>query len=395
MSDVQLLTPPGRSAVATIAIRGEHALQSLASHFRRANGRSLEPLPLHAIVYGTWGAGKDTEDNQQHGEGVVVARIQSDCVEVHCHGGNVAAERILRDLLKSGCRDIQKEEADESASPVAITTEDEARQLLSQSLTERTALILLDQYNGAIRDTIRDTVACIDNRQQERAVETTRALLATYRAGRHLAQPWQVVLSGPANVGKSSLINALVGYQRAIVFNQPGTTRDVITAITAIDGWPVELADTAGIRPAEATESDIESDGIHRAQDRFQNADVAVLVMDAGSIHKGQIPPEAEQLGRMRPDAIRVLNKCDLVPELDQNVLANHQPAVITSATEPIGIDGLLDTIRDAIESNGGKPSPAGTPMLFTERQRQWVQSALLSLEASDFDQAKHQLLQL
>ena len=196
-------------------------------------------------------------------------------------------------------------------------------------------------------------------------------------------------------MGKSSLINALVGYQRAIVFNQPGTTRDVITAITAIDGWPVELADTAGIRNSE---SDIESDGIHRAQDRFRNADVAVLVMDAGNIYKSherQIPAEAEQLGRLRPDAIRVLNKCDLAPELDQNVLAGPQPTVITSATEAIGIDGLLDAIRDAIENHGGKPTQAGTSILFTERQKRLVEVALLSLEASDFDQAKRELLQL
>lgn len=388
MCDVQLLTPPGRSAVATIAVRGESALNSLAPHFRRANGRPLDSLPLHAITYGIWDG---PSGNEQQGEGVVVARSKPNYVEVHCHGGSVAAERILRDLLKSGCRQIHESETCSSPNPT-ITVKDEARQSLAQSLTERTALILLDQYNGALGSAISVIVDCIDNQHQEQALQTVQALLATYRVGRHLTQPWQVVLSGPANVGKSSLVNALVGYQRAIVFNQPGTTRDVVTAITAIDGWPVELADTAGIRESE---SDIEADGIHRAQDRFREADVAVLVLDATRFHHGQFPPEAERLRRLRPDAITVINKCDLLVKPEELELSLLGPTVITSAKVAIGIDGLLDAIRSVIESNGGNHPRIGDAMLFTERQQQLVQTALLSLEASDTNQARHQLLQI
>ena len=81
--------------------------------------------------------------------------------------------------------------------------------------------------------------------------------------GRHLLTPFDVVLAGPANVGKSSLINALVGYNRAIVYDAPGTTRDVITAETAIDGWPVTLSDTAGLRDSD---DPLEMAGVQTAQ---------------------------------------------------------------------------------------------------------------------------------
>src|SRR5207244_11945531 len=88
------------------------------------------------------------------------------------------------------------------------------------------------------------------------AMEAGRLLdeLARYAGvGRHLTAPWRVAVAGAPNVGKSSLVNALAGYQRSVVAPTPGTTRDVVTALLAIDGWPVELADTAGLRPLTPT----------------------------------------------------------------------------------------------------------------------------------------------
>ena len=89
---------------------------------------------------------------------------------------------------------------------------------------------------------------------------------------------WRVVIAGPPNVGKSSLINAMAGYERAIVSPLPGTTRDVVTLTTAIDGWPVQLADTAGLR---ASDDELESAGVKLAGAALAAADLVILVCDA------------------------------------------------------------------------------------------------------------------
>ena len=105
-------------------------------------------------------------------------------------------------------------------------------------------------------------------------------LLAHAATGLHLVRPWQVVVAGRPNVGKSSLINAIAGYQRAIVHSLPGTTRDIVSVQTALDGWPVEISDTAGLRRGS---DPIEQAGIELAIDKIAAADLVVLVFDASS----------------------------------------------------------------------------------------------------------------
>ena len=158
-------------------------------------------------------------------------------------------------------------------------------------------------------------------------------LLAREQLGRHLTRPWSVVLAGRINVGKSSLLNALAGYGRAIVHPAPGTTRDAVAVTTAVDGWPVELCDTAGLR---ATGDAIERAGIERARQRLAQADLVVLVADRS------VPwsPEDEGLARQYPAAVLVHNKCDLPAS------SGHRPGGIsTSALRGQGIDALLTAI--------------------------------------------------
>jgi tRNA modification GTPase len=131
-------------------------------------------------------------------------------------------------------------------------------------------------------------------------------LLDLWPVGQHLTKPFRVVLAGPPNVGKSTLINALVGYERSIVFDQPGTTRDVVSALTAFDGWLVELSDTAGLRDSSDA---VEAAGVERARAQLDTADLVLWVRECTPT--ASLPPP-RQPPSLAKRALLVYNKSDL-----------------------------------------------------------------------------------
>ena len=176
---------------------------------------------------------------------------------------------------------------------------------MAEARTTRTAAILLDQYRGALGRALDEIEASLQAGDKQAAREQTEALLAHAATGLHLTRPWQVVVAGRPNVGKSSLINAIAGYHRAIVHSTPGTTRDVVGLQTAMEGWPVEISDTAGLRE---TGEEIERAGIDLAQQKIVAADLVVLVFDNSL-------PWSEQdqaLVESHPAALLLYNKSDL-----------------------------------------------------------------------------------
>ena len=180
-----------------------------------------------------------------------------------------------------------------------------ARLALAEARTTRAAAILLDQYRGALRRAVEQIEASLQAGAKDAARQQVEALLAHAATGLHLTRPWQVVVAGRPNVGKSSLVNAIAGYQRAIVHSTPGTTRDIVGVQTAMDGWPVEISDTAGLRESG---EEIEQAGIDLARQKILAADLVVLVFDNSL-------PWSEQdqaLVESYPAALRVYNKSDL-----------------------------------------------------------------------------------
>ncbi|MEX2358067.1 MAG: GTPase, partial [Pirellulaceae bacterium] len=194
------------------------------------------------------------------------------------------------------------------------------------------------------------------------------ALLRWSEFGLRLTQPWRVVLAGEPNVGKSSLINALLGYDRAIVFDQPGTTRDLLTATTALEGWPVELTDTAGLR--DSTDR-LESSGIERAARMIAEADCVVHVMDVTRIgQQDETTATWQTLLAESPRRVGVLNKVDLLP----TSLTEAEPELIhTSVTTGQGLDRLQSAIATRLVPE--VPS-AGTPLPFTAAQEEHLAAA-------------------
>jgi len=337
MTHVVRLTPAGRGAVAVVLVDGPSAVEIVQSRFVSATGRSLDGAPVDRILFGRWRHGEVGAGNDDRpGEQVVVVRRGEKSVEVHCHGGPAASAAVIATLVAGGAVELAWEQWLRRSEPDPLGAE--ARILLSRTTTERAARILLDQCQGALRRAVDDLVATLTRGELAEADARVARLLQLAPVGLHLAEPWQVVLAGRPNVGKSSLVNALVGYQRAIVFDQPGTTRDVVTAGTALDGWPVELFDTAGLR---GSRDDLEAEGIRRARQRVQRADLLLLVFDAS------LPWTAEdqQLVEQHPAAIPILNKCDLTATAPTSGSAVAGTGVRTSAKTGEGIETLVARI--------------------------------------------------
>jgi tRNA modification GTPase len=275
---------------------------------------------------------------------------------------------IEQALATAGCRPVAWRDwiARQEPDPIAAA----ARTALAGAQTERTAAVLLDQYHGALRQALEETELLLRMGDQAAARRSIETLLARAILGRHLVRPWQVVLAGPVNVGKSSLINALVGYPRAIVHPAAGTTRDVVPVQTAIAGWPVELCDTAGLRSATHP---VEQAGVARAEEGLAAADLVVLVFDRSAAWSA-----ADQaLVDAWPQTLVVYNKCDLPPA------GGLRPeGLCTSALRGDGLHALPHAIAARLVPD---PPPAGAAVPFTEEQVERLRAIGSRVQGSGF----------
>ncbi len=361
-----VLTPMGRGAVATIRVAGDLAqLDQVPPLFVAANGRSLRDQSPRRIAFGQWGRG-ETED-------IVVSRLDGNTLEIHCHGGDAAVRRILDDLQQQiGCAVVSWQQQ----SPSGVGQFDaECLDALGRATTERTAEILLEQSTGLLRMAFermglitpvagspRADAAMpeLDALSRHELLVQIDDLLSWADFGLHLTQPWNVVLTGRPNVGKSSLINRLLGYERAIVFDQPGTTRDAVTADTALEGWPIRLIDTAGLRD---TTEELEAAGIALARQRLASADLRVVLIDVSE------PPSTddERLLAEWPDAIVVAHKVDLSEHWPDQWSDQfpHRVVRVSSAT----CEGIPELQRTLVERLIPRVPPLGTAMPVNLRQ--------------------------
>jgi len=364
---VSVLTPPGRGAVATVAVDGPMALQAVASCFEPLSGRPLQSYARGSIVVGMFCSESGSAEE------LVVGLVGQNRIEVHCHGGRAAVQAVVRALVSAGC--TERTWREHLATQHAGTIETEAWIALASATTERTGGILLDQARGALRREIESTIGLLQGGKTHKAQAKIQSLLDRGRIGLHLTKPWRIVIAGQPNVGKSSLINALVGYQRSIVFDQPGTTRDVLSARTALDGWPIELIDTAGLRKSD---DPLEAAGISKAQETLATADLILIVYEAAAPWTQQ---NATLHNLIAPyDHLVIFNKCDL----GASPADDGRPSGISvSALTREGLELLADAIVAHLSS---QPMESGAGVPFNTRQVAWLQAARKALATGDAD---------
>ncbi len=364
---VACLTPPGRGAIAVLAVEGPGAVAEVGELFTPASGRALETLRPHRVVFGRFGP--------EPGEEVIVRLRGPESLEIHCHGGPFAVARIQALLARRGWRPAGPQEWLARTQPDPLWRQ--AAEALAEAPTRRTAAVVLDQLQGALHRAIARIDDALAQGHWAVARSELQRLAELAPLGLHLTTPWRVVLAGPPNAGKSSLLNALAGFPRAIVHPQAGTTRDVVTLPTAIDGWPVLLCDTAGLR---ASEHPLESAGVRRAYDEIARAELVVAVFDATRPWE-----EQEPLLHQRARPLLVHNKVDLVA----TPRPQRPPGVWTSAVTGEGVEELLHAIAQRLVP---QPPEPGQAVPFTPSQAVALRSALEAIARQDPLEARRQL---
>ena len=345
---VALLTPPGRGALAVVGLTGAGCCDLADRRFRPRGGTPLARRPAGAIAFGSWQSLAEAA-----GEDVVVVKRTDEQLEVHCHGGEAAAAAVIDSLVTAGGICVSWPAWLKAAGGGEI--EREALAALAFAAGPQAARILCRQLAGSLAEELH-RIGSLPAADRQPLIDR---LLRAARVGLRLSRPWRVVLAGEVNAGKSSLANALVGSGRCLVSAEPGTTRDLVSSRIVLDGWEIELTDTAGDR--EAVRGATERAGIKRAADAQREADLVLRVVPGDDTNGpgGFASPASDR-------ELVVVTKADLIGQS----LQPPPGGIVTSAVTGQGIDELAEAIiARLIPEASTDPDLLRGPVPFTPRQ--------------------------
>lgn len=390
-------TATGTAAIAVVRVSGQGAEQVLARVFEKK--RPGPHRPFVATLGYVLDASSGDKTSAVLDEALCVrfpdkkSYTGEPSFELSLHGGRSRVQSVLRSLVAAGCR---LAEPGELTLRAVLTgkldlTEAEAVEDLVKARTDEAARAALLQLKGALgdrltplRETLVDVLAELEarldfpdedlgdtetaalTRRLDDALQSAGRLLRSATLGRRLTEGARVVLFGLPNAGKSTLLNALLGEERALVHDTPGTTRDVLEAELSFGGVPAILVDVAGVR--EGTDiHPVEALGIARAKRELERADVQLLVVDAS---QPSAEEDAAALAKgARDDALLLFTKTDLL----ERPRAQPHDALLVSAKSGAGLAALREKLQEQLI--GGDDSALDEVLLTRERQRTEVEA--------------------
>ena len=378
-----IATAPGEGGIGIIRISGEKSLQVAQSIFKSKSGKMIKDYNARTLIYGT------VVDNEKVIDEVLVAYMKGpnsytaeDVIEINCHGGFISVKKILELILSKGVRLAEAGEFTKRAFLNGRIDLSQAEAIIDviKSKTDMAHEVAQSQLEGSLAKKIKDLrmnvtevlahlEVSIDFAEEdveeityqtleEKALELRneiKKLYDTAESGKILRDGLKTVIVGKPNVGKSSLLNSILGENRAIVTDIAGTTRDVIEEFVNIKGIPLKIVDTAGIRE---TEDVVEKIGVEKSRESFSTADLVIMVLDASRKLSEEDMEILESLKNKK--TIVLLNKIDLEPQIELEKIeefVNSEDIIKISALKHQGIEELQDKIEAMVYHGSVKNS--------------------------------------
>lgn len=409
MTIAAISTAQGEGGIGVIRISGEEAITIADNIFRNINGKHLSDMKGYTAAFG-----KVIFEGEEIDEAVALifraphSYTGENVVELSCHGGIFLTRQVLRAALAAGAVPAQAGEFTKRAflnGKIDLTEAESVMDLISAKSRSaaRSAMVVkegalrrrisgikdellsLTAHLSAWADYPEEDIADVSDEMIfdvcDQAIASLDQLLSTYDSGQAVKQGIDTVIAGRPNVGKSTLMNLLSGYEKSIVTEIPGTTRDVVEDIVLVGDVILRLSDTAGLRD---TEDAVEKIGVDRARQRLSQCGLLLAVFD-NSRPLDEEDFELLEMSREVP-TIAIINKTDLTGQLEiDKIKEKISNIVFISAAKGEGREAIIKAVEQIAGTRDLNPSEG---ILSNERQRNNVKNALTSVE-----EAKNALL--
>ncbi len=400
-------TAPGTGGIGIIRISGNDAINVADKIFKGKSGKKLKDSKSHTINYGHI---TNPKTNQIIDEVLVMLMkgpktfTKEDVIEINCHGGPLPVEKVLLATLEAGARlaepgeftkraflngridlsqaeaiiDVIESKTDVSLSQAIGQLEGNLSRKIKEYQDELISIIAQIEVSIDYPEYDIDDPDHVDYKESIISVkDKMENLLSTADTGKMIREGVKTAIIGRPNVGKSSLLNALLQENRAIVTDIPGTTRDIVEAYFNIDGIPFKLLDTAGIRE---TQDIVEQIGVGLSKSTMEEADLVIMILDSST----ELTNEDTQIidSAKGKNIIFVLNKEDLPPMITREIVEGHikdNPLIYISTKSKKGIDELQVAMKSFV--NKGQVEVSSEATIANVRHKEALVKAIQSLD--------------